>query len=439
MTLPFRQRIYEMLMESQYWPPAQMLEYQRSQLTQLLKHAKANVPFYQSRLDCVFKANGEIDWKRWNEIPIVRRQNLVDDRENMLATQLPAGHGATWDTYSSGSAGKPITVRHNLLEGWVSHGGLYRSERWHDVDWSRPFLSWQGDDNMVSNWPNGDERESWGPDWLATEQLGKAYNLNRATPQENVIEFMRRKKVPYFASRPKLVQSLALASKRAKIPVKLDVVITFGTGATEDERNDFAHILGAKTLSIYSSGEGCKMACTCETGLHYHISEELVFLEVLDGDGRPCEIGQPGRVIITPMFNTTQPLVRYETGDIAIRGQSCSCGKQLPVLQEISGRITDLFRFPDGQIVSPSLPAKDFCTNFGSKTWQLVQTGPLEVELRYVITDPDVTPNRAYAIDAIHRRIRPDLSVKFVVLSETPITPAGKFIQYKSELINSMA
>ena len=80
-TPSLRQRIYEMLMESQYWPPEQMLAYQRSQLAQLLRHAKATVPFYKTRLDPVFKKNGEIDWDRWHEIPIVTRADLRDRRD----------------------------------------------------------------------------------------------------------------------------------------------------------------------------------------------------------------------------------------------------------------------------------------------------------------------------------------------------------------------
>jgi phenylacetate-CoA ligase len=130
-------------------------------------------------------------------------------------------------------------------------------------------------------------------------------------------------------------------------------------------------------------------------------------------------------------------LIRYEQGDIAIRGPACSCGKQLPVLQEISGRTTHLFRFPDGRKIAPSLPDQQFNAGFGSKTWQLVQTGPLAVELRYVQTDPSAVPDRAYALDMIRKRIHADLEVRFVVLAETPLTEAGKFIQYKSELLSS--
>ena len=77
-TPSLRQRIYEMLMESQFWPPAKMLEFQRSQLAQLLRHAKATVPFYKTRLDPLFEKNDDINWDRWHEIPIVTRADLRD-------------------------------------------------------------------------------------------------------------------------------------------------------------------------------------------------------------------------------------------------------------------------------------------------------------------------------------------------------------------------
>ena len=430
----FHKQIFDMLMQSQYWTPAQMLVFQRNQLEQLLRHARQNVPFYKTRLDPVFGKNGDIDWHRWQEIPITKRHHLVEERDSMLATQLPLGHGRTWEEFSSGSSGTPITTRHNILEGWVSAAVLHRAQCWHNMDWSKTAVSWRGDDGLLSNWPEGKEISSWAPQWLEPGLRGKSYYVNRATSQENVIEYAVRKNAAYLASRPKLLQSLALTAERSKTPLSLDVVTTFGTGVTEDERDDIRRILGAKVFSLYSSGEGCKTAATCESGHHYHVNPELNHLEVLDDNGQPCAIGQPGRVIITPIYNTAQPLIRYEQGDIAIRGPTCSCGKQLPVLQEISGRVIHLFRFPDGQTIAPSLPNKEFVVNFGVKTWQLVQTGPLEVDLRYVTTDPSFIPNKAYAVDVIRHRLRPDIKVNFVALAETPYTEAGKFILYKSEL-----
>ena len=431
-----QKKIFGMLMESQYWPPEQMLAFQRSQIAQLLRHTRKNVPFYKTRLDPVFKKNDEIDWDRWHELPILKRHHLVDQRESMLATKLPPGHGAVWEEFSSGSSGTPITTRHNLLQGWVSNAALYRSHRWHDMDWFKNSVSWRGHDGLPSNWPEGQEIHSWAPHWIETSQRGKSYYINRAASQENVIEYVLRKNALYLAGHPKSLQSLALAAERLRIAIKLDAVTVFGTEVAEDESEDFHRIFGARVVSLYSSGEGFKIANSCETGHHYHINTELNYLEILDDEGRPCAIGQPGRVIITPIFNTAQPLIRYEQGDIAILGPTCSCGKKLPVLQQISGRISHLFRFPDGRSIAPTLPHKEFQAWFKTKTWQLVQTGPLAVELRYVQTDPNFIPNKDYALDIIRRQIRSDLEVKFIALTETPFTAAGKFIRYKSELPN---
>ncbi|MCC7482235.1 MAG: phenylacetate--CoA ligase family protein [Hyphomicrobiales bacterium] len=433
----FQKQIYEMLMESQFWPPDQMLAFQRSQLSQLLHHAHNQVPFYKKRLFSVIRSNGDIDWKRWHEIPIVKRHHLVADRDSMMANKLPKGHGPTWDEYSSGSSGIPITTRHNLLQGWVSEASLYRAHRWHNMNWSRNSVSWRGQNEQAASWPEGQENETWAPIWLETSDRGRKFSINRFTSEERVIEFALRKNAMYLTGRPKSLQALALTADQSKIAINLDAVTTYGSEITEDEREDCHRIFGAKVLSLYSSGEGCKIANSCETGHHYHINSELNYLEILDDEGLPCAIGQPGRVIITPLFNTAQPLIRYEQGDIAIRGAACTCGRGLPVLQEVSGRISHLFRFPDGRKIAPSLPDKEFNVRFGAKTWQLVQIGPLEVELRYVQTDPDFVPNRDYALDVIHQRIRSDLVVKFTALTETPLTETGKFLRYKSELENS--
>jgi phenylacetate-CoA ligase len=427
-------KIFDMFMESQYWPPDQMLFFQRNQLAQLLHHAKANVPFYKTRLDCVIKNNGDIDWSRWHEIPIVKRHHLVEQRHSMLAERLPPGHGDTREFFSSGSSGQPIITTHNHLAGLASDIAVFRAHTWHKLDWSWNLVRWMGNDEQVAQWPDGEEAVSWAPDWLENQLRGKAYNINRSTPEEKVVEFALRKQARHLTGRPKSLQSIALAAERLKIEFKVDAVTVFSTGVTDDELDDFNRVLGAKVISFYSSGEGYKMGISCETGRHYHINSELTLLEILDDDGSPCPIGQPGRVIITNLFNTAQPLIRYEQGDIAVRGPDCACGKTLPVLQEISGRITHLFRFPDGRKVAPSLPDQEFNKGFGSKTWQLVQTGPLAAELRYVQTDPSITIDKSFAQKMIHKNIHPGLMVTFVQLAETPFTAAGKFIQYKSEL-----
>ena len=125
---------YEMLMKSQHWPAASLLEYQRSQLSQLLRHARKNVPFYRTRLDPVFKEDGEIDWDRWHEIPIVTRTDLRDRRIEMLAAKLPPGHGPTKTFTTSGSSGIPVSVEATRLGGYANRAAARRFHKLQGIE-----------------------------------------------------------------------------------------------------------------------------------------------------------------------------------------------------------------------------------------------------------------------------------------------------------------
>jgi phenylacetate-CoA ligase len=430
----FHRGILDMFLESQYWAREEMLEFQRSQLSQLLQHAKANVPFYRTRLDPVLKGDGAIDWKHWNEIPIIKRANLASEKSSMLAVTLPPGHGPTKEVYSSGSSGNPISITQSHLAMWVSEMALHRSQYWHRMDWSKNFLSLQIGSSEKTQWPDGWNKGPWGPKWIEHAGEGTKFVLDRSTHEEKIFEFVLRNRIGYLASRPLVLHALAMSAERSQLHLQLDAVISFGGEVSETVKEDLQRIFGARVIALYSSEEGCKIAVSCETGTHYHTNSELNFIEILDDSGNPCSIGEPGRVIITSLFNTAQPLIRYEQGDIAVRGLACSCGKTLPVLQKISGRINDMFEFPGGRKVAPSLPDKEFTFGFGAKIWQLVQVAPLIVELRYVQRESGAAVDEKLAREIIHKKLCSDLQITFVKLEEIPLTTAGKFLQYKSEM-----
>ena len=110
MNLRFQKNIFDMFMESQYWPLDIMRDYQRTQLAQLLRHAKERPVFYKTRLDPIFTKTGDIDWEHSARNPIVTRADLRDRREEMLTTALPPGHGPSKTFHSSGSSGVPIAM-----------------------------------------------------------------------------------------------------------------------------------------------------------------------------------------------------------------------------------------------------------------------------------------------------------------------------------------
>ena len=432
MTGTTQKQIYEMLLESQYWPQNRMNLFQHDQLAKLLRHAKATVPFYRKRLDAIFKRNGEIDWDRWHEVPIVTRIDLRDRHDEMQSNALPQGHGPTYEDCTSGSSGIPIKVTQNYLFGWAAVAAGYRAYDWHRLDYSQNLLDLQETTSPELEWPKGKSTGVWGPAWDPDSARGHKFKMNRATPERNIIEFIRRNKIRYVSSWPKTIQAVCLAAENSAHDLKLDVVITRGTAVFADEHADIKRISGAQILEQYSSTEAFNMASSCAANNSLHINEEVMLIEIIDERGVPCAVGQPGRVIVTPFFRTAQPLIRYEQGDIAVRGSPCSCGRALATLEQVSGRMLDMFRLPGGRKTLPALPVMAFTARFGAKKWQLAQVAPLEVELRFVreATEPDY----AYARSIIAKTLDADIAISFVELRELPLTTGGKFLRYRCEI-----
>ena len=54
----------------------------------------------------------------------------------------------------------------------------------------------------------------------------------------------------------------------------------------------------------------------------------------------------------TGFFNPAMPLLRYDTGDLAVPLETpCPCGRALPAVREVQGRFDDLLVTPSGRVV----------------------------------------------------------------------------------------
>jgi phenylacetate-CoA ligase len=421
-----QKQIYDMLMESQFWPPETMLEYQRKQLASLLRHAKATVPFYKTRLDPVFRKNGEIDWDRWHEIPIVTRADLRDRRSEMLTTTLPPGHGPTKTFHSSGSSGVPISTEATAL--WVNANQAV----------ARRFSQSQGLDGTklrarTSNYKqNGDVLHA---EFYLTQRdmppTGGAHTspelvLNRALAGSRKLELMKSEGAAYLVDFPNNTEILARLNMNRKRPVRLEAVLCYGQGVTEDQENLFLSSFGARSISVYSSEEGGMMACQCGDSRHYHLNAETVLVELLSPDGRVCGPGEPGRVVITPFFSTALPLIRYDQGDTAELQLSCTCSSRLQVLSNISGRQDQFLHFPEGIRSASGLNQKLLREDLNAIAFQLAQVETFKVEIRFV---PDGTgkPVNAEAIASrIRQIVHPELEIVFKPVERIPLNSGGK-------------
>jgi len=106
---------------------------------------------------------------------------------------------------------------------------------------------------------------------------------------------------------------------------------------------------GRKPFDFYNASEsGAPLAAECDRHRGLHVLEDLAQIEVVDDEYRPVPAGEPGaRLLVTNLFNRTQPLIRYELDDlVTLSSDPCPCGRPFPLLESVEGRSDDLLELP---------------------------------------------------------------------------------------------
>lgn len=186
---------------------------------------------------------------------------------------------------------------------------------------------------------------------------------------------------------PKMLRHFAATSFRLK-PLRV-----FSAAETLDpiERPVIETFFGRPLDQIYMATEGL-FAVTCRQG-GLHLAEDSVFFEFEPvGDGLVTPL-------VTAFRRQTQIMARYRMNDLLRLSKApCRCGSPLRTVDEIVGRMDDVFRLASatGQI----LVTPDILRNAVLKAdrriddFRLIQTAPDAVELRLA---PDLADDAASA------------------------------------------
>ncbi len=189
---------------------------------------------------------------------------------------------------------------------------------------------------------------------------------------------------------------------------------------------------GLRATDIYSANEVGYIAFRCERG-SLHVQGETLLVEILDEHGRPCATGEIGRVVVTALHNLATPLIRYDLGDYATLGEPCSCGRGLPVIRQVLGRVRNLVSTPDGRRSWPVDLAKLRSVR-AIRQAQFVQTAIDTIQLKFVSDRPLTTDEEGQATEAIRAALGYPFSVSFARVESIPRGPTGKFEEFMSLL-----
>lgn len=434
------------LERTQWWSPERLLARQHEQLSRLLVHAATQVPFYRQRLTPeLLNLPDAQDWQAaWQRIPILRREEIqaADASDAMLADALPPGHGDWREIFTSGSTGKPIrSVRSQLWELiWSSF--TVRDHLWHRRDLSGRLAAIRESGQGKAMWPAGVEASSWGYSTEAMFATGAMVGLNVTTPVEQQLEWLLRQDPDYLLTHPSIAQNLAQFSlDRGVRPARLRQVITIAEAVRPGVREACRAAWDVPVADIYSTREAGYLALQCPEHEHYHVQSEGVFLEVLDAEGRPCQPGEVGRVVVTPLHNFAMPLIRYDIGDLAEPGLPCPCGRGLPVLRRVLGRTQNMLVLPSGERRWTLLSSADIAMLLAAapsiRQYQIAQTSLDTLELRLVVARAPTRDEETALAMWVEAKFGAAFRTAFAYPSGLPRSAAGKFEDFVCEVPGS--
>ncbi len=106
-------------------------------------------------------------------------------------------------------------------------------------------------------------------------------------------------------------------------------------------------------MDLYATAEAYGIAWECPRHSGYHINADSLIVEFVR-DGRPAKVGEPGHIVVTSLYQYAMPLIRYDFEDIGIpTDKKCPCGRALPLMAMIQGRVDDFVTLRNGTIIPP--------------------------------------------------------------------------------------
>jgi len=177
-------------------------------------------------------------------------------------------------------------------------------------------------------------------------------------------------------------------------------------------------------LSRYSNMEnGILSQQIKNAGQSYHINWASYFIEILDLDEDvPVSYGTLGRVVVTDLFNYHMPMIRYDTGDLAIMNVDKNFFNGAPSFSKVEGRRMDTIYDTQGNVMTTVVYELEYFPEF--KQSQLIQKG----EKTYVvkINMDGIFTQEEKMIDILQNFLGSNAIIEIEYVDEIPQLSSGK-------------
>jgi phenylacetate-CoA ligase len=193
-------------------------------------------------------------------------------------------------------------------------------------------------------------------------------------------------------------------------------------------RETIEQVFSAEVFDTYGGVDGAGYAFECERHQGLHIVSENSVVEILSDDGEPVEDGEAGEIITTDLTNYAMPFIRYQKGDIATRTERpCDCGRGLPLIKDIQGRVGDFLVNRQGLRVHEQFFAHLFRGVGGLRQYYVEQESQEEIQVFIKLEPGHFGETHLNRVTRIIEDKFPGMRIDVRLTEAIPVRPSGKF------------
>lgn len=418
------------LNETQFLPLSQLRDLQSERLRALVHHAWQHCPFYKRQMQCAGLIPSDLSTvSDILDFPMLSKAEIQSHRHEMVATNQAIGNLVTNQT--GGSTGEPISFFLDRRRLNLRAAATMRHDSWAGcIPGSRIAALW------------GASRDIASPTWksrLRSAFLGSSLVLDASRLNDDAfLAFDRRLKrfrPHHLIAYAKCIALFARFLQENRLtPYSPCSIITSAETLLDDDRALVEATFGCPVYNRYGCREVSVIASECENrcGLHQCAEHLLVELgDPISQDGSPSQLRE---VIVTDLMNYAMPLIRYRIGDFATaESGSCACGRGLPRLSTICGRITEFIQGTDGQLISGVFLATYLVARFPA-AGRITITQETRSEVIFHVSRQLDADSSSQLLRLARDYLGSSMCVQIVVGKSIETSPSGKFTYCRSSV-----
>lgn len=355
------------VLKNQYVKPETLKKLQEKRLRHLVQHAYRNTRFYKEKFRKAGITPHDIhDLDDLKKIPFTTKEEIV----NSTGIVAAGYHEGNCDVhYTSGTSGTTLKVLHDI-ENHAYEIAL--TCRYHWAQGVRPWHNYF----MILHDPvelRGAQKRSI---------FHKRLSVPGDIPDEEKVELLKKYQPHVIAGHLSTLVAMAKIIQEKKISIAPRIIIIGGELNPPPYRQYVETVFGGQTFDKYGAFEVKSIAWECNQH-NMHIDADSVIVECVK-EKDVVVPGERGEVVVTSLWNWAMPFIRYRLGDIgALSDGVCGCGRTLPLMKVIEGRLDDFIVLPSGNVLPPTALVPLFFKTLQIEQFRIIQNRKdlLEVEI----------------------------------------------------------